>query len=88
MDCDLIIFPIGVSIFLWQRLDPLSCSCSATYFQPKHLQQPLSVHIFLRVCVICCMMLELDSEPLLGTSELLLTHLPLAAALRGLSQAE
>lgn len=46
------------------------------------------MHIPLRVCVICCMMSELDSGSLSGTSELVLAHHPLPAALRGLSPAE
>lgn len=61
---------------------------SLTYFQLKHSQQVLSMHISLHVCVICYMMSELDGESLLGTSELVLTHHPLPAALQGLSPAE
>lgn len=59
---------------------------SHTYLQLKHSQ--LSLYISLHVYVICYKMSELDGESLLGTSEPVLTHHPLPAALRGLSPAE
>lgn len=75
---DFIINLIRVTTFL--HFDSLS--------NYKHSQQALSMHIFLCVCVICSMMSDLDSESLLGKSELMLTHNLLPAALRGLSPAE
>lgn len=80
MDCDLILITYESDHFPRTYFESLSHS--------KHSQQALSAQIFHHVCLICSMMSESDSESLLGTSELMLTHHPLSVALQGLSLAE